>query len=42
MLETMSIAIDVQLNEEDDLEAQFEDLKYCLSNKEQFECTRLR
>lgn len=42
MLETMSIAIDVQLNEEDDLDAQFEDLKYCLSNKEQFECTRLR
>ncbi|MCR5320290.1 MAG: DUF1653 domain-containing protein [Lachnospiraceae bacterium] len=42
MLETMAIAIDVQLNDEDDLEAQFEDLKYCLSNKERFECTRLR
>ena len=42
MLETMAIAIDVQLNEEDDVEAQFDDLKYCLSNKERFECTRLR
>lgn len=41
MLNTMSIAIDVELKD-GDTDSRYEELKYCLMTRERFECNRLR
>ena len=41
MINTMAIVADVEIPE-GSLEERYEQLKYCLTTKEKFECTRLR